>query len=104
MPIFSERLRRQWHWAAIVAVVLVAFADPFFSGRVLFYRDLGNLMHPVLSSAVASTRLTESVPFAFWTHLLSSGRPMLARKSSRPRSRWVIASKRTSSARACWRS
>lgn len=58
--------------------MLVAFADPLFSGRVFFYRDLGNLMHPVLSSAVASTRLTESVPFAFWTHLLSSGRPLLA--------------------------
>lgn len=67
---------RHWHWAALPLLVAAAFADPLFTDRVFFYRDLGDFVQPVLAGARSSGG--DAWPFVPWTHAVANGRPLLA--------------------------
>lgn len=64
---------RAWPALAAAALTAVALAHALVPGNAWFYRDLGMLMHPALADAHAGGDM-----LAFWTHLSSDGRPILA--------------------------
>jgi hypothetical protein len=71
-------LRLAAPYLVLVAVVLVVYADPLFTGRVFFYRDLG-ITGPILAEARIGGERDTILPL--WTHAVSNGRPLLANPS-----------------------
>lgn len=64
-------------WLGLALVLVAFFAEPLFTDRVLFYRDAGTAVHPVLEEA-RRDGAGELVVLPTWTPRLSHGRPLLA--------------------------
>jgi hypothetical protein len=63
-------------YVAVAALAAVFLADPPFTGRVPFYRDLGLAVHPVLAEARRGhDGAVDALPF--WSNHLSNGRPLI---------------------------